>query len=338
MTAAGGGQVKLVTYEIATPFGGMARVGAMSSAGQVVDLQVACATKLARHADVFEAKQHAAWLVPLDMVTFLERGSAAMAAAREALAFAESSPGPLGIDGLGMVFDRANVKLKAPLPRPVTIRDFSCIEEHYLAAIKKLGTGTKVPQSWYDWPPYYKGNPLTVVGPEDNVIWPRYATEVDYELEVAMVIGKRGKDIGRQQATDYIAGFTLFNDISIRNIQPGEQGTGVGLSKSKDFDTGNVFGPWIVTRDEFDGREGKASVSVNGEVRGVANLNAMYHSWERLIEHSSQSETLHPGEIFASGSLGRGSGIEFGRYLQPGDVVELQVEGIGSLRTRITRP
>ena len=330
--------MKLVTYELASPVGGIRRVGAMSAAGKVVDLRVACATRLARQGDAAQARLRAEWLVPADMVSFLERGDEALKAAREALAFAESSREVAGIDGMRMVFDTAEARLLSPLPRPVSIRDFSCIEEHYLAAIKKLGTGTKVPQSWYDWPPYYKGNTLTVIGPDADVIWPKYATEVDYELEVAMVIGRRGKDISKEQATAYIAGFTLFNDISIRNIQPGEQGTGVGLSKSKDFDTGNVFGPWIVTRDEFDGRNAKATVSVNDEVRGVANLNAMYHSWERLIEHASQSETLYPGEIFASGSLGRGSGIEFGRYLQPGDVVELEVEGIGKLRNRITRP
>jgi len=330
--------VKLVTYEVATPVGGIQRVGAMSASGKVVDLRIACATQLARKGDPVDARQRSEWLIPPDMVSFLGRGAEAMKAAAEALAFAESSRERTGIDGLRMIFDTTEARLMSPLPRPTSIRDFSCIEEHYLAAIKKLGTGTKVPQSWYDWPPYYKGNPLTVIGPDADVIWPKYATEVDYELEVAMVIGKRGKDIPKERAGEYIAGFTLFNDISIRNIQPGEQVTGVGLSKSKDFDTGNVLGPWIVTRDEFDGRNARATVSVNGEVRGVANLNAMYHSWERLIEHASQSETLYPGEVFASGSLGKGSGIEFGRYLQPGDVVELEVEGIGKLRNRITRP
>ncbi len=180
--------------------------------------------------------------------------------------------------------------------------------------------------------------PALRIGPETDVIWPKYATEVDYELEVAMVIGKRGKDIPKARAHEHIAGFTIFNDISLRKIQPGEQSTGVGLSKSKDFDTGNILGPCIATADEFDGRNARASVSINGEVRGVANLNAMYHSWEDLIAHASQSETLYPGEVFASGSLGKGSGIEFGRYLQPGDIMALEVEGIGLLRNRLTRP
>lgn len=330
--------MKLVTYELATPIGPIRRVGAMTSGGKVVDLRLACATCLARKGDPVDARQRAEWLIPLDMVSFLDRGDEARKAASEALAFAESSKERTGIDGLRFVFEPAEARLASPLPRPTSIRDFSCIEEHYLAAIKRLGTGTKVPQSWYDWPPYYKGNPLTVIGPDADVVWPKYATEVDYELEVAMIIGKRGKDIPRERAREYIAGFTIFNDISIRNVQPGEQGTGVGLSKSKDFDTGNILGPCIVTADEFDGRSARATVSVNGEVRGVANLNAMFHSWERLIEHASQSETLYPGEVFASGSLGKGSGIEFGRYLQPGDVIELQVEGIGVLRNRLTGP
>ena len=330
--------MKLVTYEWVTPIGPIQRVGAIASGGKIVDLQLACATQLARKGDPVHARQRSEWLIPTDMVLFLGRGGEASKAASEALAFAESGKERTGIDGLRMIFEPTEVRLASPLPRPTSIRDFSCIEEHYLAAIKRLGTGTEVPRSWYEWPPYYKGNPLTVIGPETDVIWPKYATEVDYELEVAMVIGKRGKDIPRERAREYIAGFTIFNDISIRNIQPGEQSTGVGLSKSKDFDTGNILGPCIVTADEFDGRNARAHVSINGEVRGVANLNAMYHSWEDLIAHSSQSETLYPGEVFASGSLGKGSGIEFGRYLQPGDIMELEVEGIGVLRNRLTRP
>jgi 2-keto-4-pentenoate hydratase/2-oxohepta-3-ene-1,7-dioic acid hydratase in catechol pathway len=329
--------MKLVTYVYITPIGQIRRVGAMSKNGRVIDLENACLTNYVNQYTFEEAQQKAKWLMGSDMVTFLERGDEAMQAAKKSIEFIDSNNIALSVNNEKLAFDLNEVKLLSPLPRPVSIRDFSCIEEHYLAAIKKLGTGTKVPQSWYDWPPYYKGNPLTVIGHKEDVVWPSYATEVDYELEVAMVIGKKGKNIKREDATEYIAGFTLFNDISIRNIQPGEQSTGVGLSKSKDFDTGNVLGPWIVTRDEFEGREAKASISVNGEVRGVANLNAMYHSWERLIEHSSQSETLYPGEVFGSGSLGKGSGIEFGRYLKPDDVVVLEVEGIGKLENRLIK-
>src|SRR3970040_516725 len=111
------------------------------------------------------------------MVSFLDRGDEARKAASEALAFAESSKERTGIDGLRFVFEPAEARLASPLPRPTSIRDFSCIEEHYLAAIKRLGTGTKVPQSWYDWPPYYKGNPLTVIRPDADVVWARYASE-----------------------------------------------------------------------------------------------------------------------------------------------------------------
>jgi len=292
--------MKLVTYELSHALGKVQRVGAISSQNCIVDIQIAYATKLATSLSNIEARKLAEWHLPSDMIEFLDRGLDSMELAKEAIKFANNFEGKVGIDNLQMIFEFSEVRLLSPLPKPRSIRDFSCIEEHYLSAIKKLGTGTKVPQSWYDWPPYYKGNPLTVIGPSDDVIWPSYATELDYELEVAMVIGKKGKDISLDQATNHIAGFTLFNDISIRNIQPGEQSTGVGLSKSKDFDTGNIFGPWIVTPDEFSGKEAKAKISINGEVRGVANLNAMYHSWERLIQHASQSETIYPGEIFAS--------------------------------------
>lgn len=192
--------MKLATYELATLVGAIQRVGAVAAGGKIVDLRVACATRLARECDPANARQRAEWLIPLDMVSFLGRGDEARKAAAEALAFAESAKDRIGLDGLRMIFEVTEIRLASPLPRPTSIRDFSCIEEHYLAAIKRLGTGTVVPRSWYEWPPYYKGNPLTVIGPETDVIWPKYATEVDYELEVAMVIGKRGKDIPKERA------------------------------------------------------------------------------------------------------------------------------------------
>ncbi|WP_341250627.1 fumarylacetoacetate hydrolase family protein [Euzebya pacifica] len=330
--------MRLVTYEIDTPIGPARRVGALRQDGQVVvDLRVAYATARSDGKGVTMATDEAEWLVPADMVGFLENGEEAMEAARVGLELAERTEEPIGVGGRRMQATASDVRIVSPLPRPPTIRDFSCMEEHYRNAIRRLGLWDEVPQSWYDWPPYYKGNPLTVIGPEDDVEWPVYATEVDYELEVAMVIGRRGKNVTLDDAFAHIAGFTIFNDISIRNIQSGEQSTGVGLSKSKDFDTGNILGPCIVTPDEFDCRAANATVRINGEVRNEGSLDAMYHSWEDLIVHASQSETIHPGEVFASGTLGRGSGMELGRYLEPDDLMELEVEGIGLLRNRLVK-
>lgn len=330
--------MRLVTYELSTALGPQRRVGALVDGDTgVVDLQYGLATDLSRSQGQSAALERARWTIPDDMIGFLERGDEALEAGAQAIAVATEEGVVDGVGGLRVRFTTDEVRLASPLPRPPTMRDFSCIEEHYLGAIRRLGLWEEIPQSWYDWPPYYKGNPLTVIGHEDDVEWPVYATEVDYELEVAMIIGKRGKDIAHDDAYGHIAGFTIFNDVSVRNIQHGEQSTGVGLSKSKDFDTGNVLGPCIVTPDEFEGRRAEAIVRINGEVRSVGNLDAMYHSWEDLIVHSSQSETLHPGEVFASGTLGKGSGMELGRYLEPGDVMEFEVEGLGILRNRLVK-
>jgi 2-keto-4-pentenoate hydratase/2-oxohepta-3-ene-1,7-dioic acid hydratase in catechol pathway len=327
--------MRFVTYQTATQ--AERRLGALTVNGLVVDLQRAYATLSRRHRK--EASERAEAMFPLDMIAFLERGGPALEAAAEAVAFVEQSGQTSDLDARQFVFQPSDVTLAAPLPRPLSIRDFSTVEEHYRGARIALGaasgTDPTVPRSWYDWPPFYMASPLIVVGPEVDVEWPSYATEMDYELEVAMVIGKRGKDISLEDARGYIAGFTIFNDLTARNVQQGEWSTHVGFSKSKGFDTGNVLGPYLVTPDEFDGREAVATVRINGETRAVGNLNKMHHSWERLIEHTSQSETIHPGEVFASGSIGKGSGMELRRYLQPDDVVELEVEGLGVLRNRI---
>src|SRR5690606_24672588 len=125
---------------------------------------------------------------------------------------------------------------------------------------------------WYRRPTWYKGNRMSFVGPDHDVTWPPYAELMDYELELGCVIGKSGKDIKRENGWDHIFGFTIFNDFSARDIQAVERPLGTGPMKTKDFDTGNVLGPWIVTLDEFEDPSAlEMSVRVNGEHRGGGN-------------------------------------------------------------------
>jgi len=152
-----------------------------------------------------------------------------------------------------------------------------------------------------------------------------------------MVIGRRGKDIPVEEAHRYIAGFTIFNDFSARDQQMREAPIGMGPSKGKDFDTGNAIGPYLVTPDELDVTNLRMVARVNGEVWSEGSSRGMHFSFAQLIAHVSQSETIYPGELWGSGTVTNGCGLELGRSLQPGDVVELEVEGIGILRNRVVR-
>ena len=184
---------------------------------------------------------------------------------------------------------------------------------------------------------YYKGDPDTVVGPDALVQIPQYCQKFDYELELAMVIGRRGKNIRKDEAERYIAGYTIWNDFSARDQQMREAPLGMGPSKAKDFDAGNAVGPYLVTADELDVTNLRMVARVNGEVWTDSTSAGRQFSFAELIVHVSQSETIHPGELWGSGTVTGGSGLELGRWLQPGDLVELEIEGIGILRNQVAR-
>jgi 2-keto-4-pentenoate hydratase/2-oxohepta-3-ene-1,7-dioic acid hydratase in catechol pathway len=244
-----------------------------------------------------------------DMVTFIEEGA------------------PIGS---GTVVQRA--VLRAPL-RPRSLRDFLAFEGHLLNVFPTLGR--EIPQEWYDVPAYYKGLPDTVIGPEDEVPWPTYTQKLDHELELAAVIARSGRDITEGQALDYVFGYTIWNDLSARDVQVRELPVALGPGKAKDWDGSNVLGPCIVTADEIDPHDVELEVRVNGDRWGGANTKDMHHTFESMIAYASQALTLHPGEVLGSGTATGGSGSELGRWLAAGDVVEMEASGIGVLRNTI---
>ncbi len=236
----------------------------------------------------------------------------------------------------------AGVQLLAPLPEPAQIRDFLCFEEHlknsFAQAAKLTGQEREIPAVWYQQPIYYKANRFSVNGPDSDVVWPSYSQVMDYELELACVIGSGGRDIESAAAGEHIFGFTIFNDASARDAQLVEMGGQLGPAKGKDFDSGNVFGPWIVTPEELGDPYALEMVArVNGEEWSRGNSASMHHRFEDMIAFVSRSETLHPGEILGSGTVGSGCGLEQGRFLSDGDVIELEVAGIGVLRNRFVK-
>jgi 2-keto-4-pentenoate hydratase/2-oxohepta-3-ene-1,7-dioic acid hydratase in catechol pathway len=223
-------------------------------------------------------------------------------------------------------------RLLAPL-RPRSLRDFLAFEGHLQGALGRLGR--PIPQEWYEVPAYYKGLPDTVIGPDEEIPWPAWTERLDHELELGAVIGRRCKDVPAGEARDCIFGYTIWNDVSARDVQARELPIGMGPAKAKDWDGSNVLGPCLVTADELDAADLRMRVRVNGELWGEDSTASMHWSFGDMIAYASRSQTLHPGELLGSGTATGGSGLELDRRLEPGDLVELEVEGIGVLRNRI---
>jgi 2-keto-4-pentenoate hydratase/2-oxohepta-3-ene-1,7-dioic acid hydratase in catechol pathway len=284
------------------------------------------------------------------MQTLIEGGPAVLDRARTIVADAQRNDRGL--------IDTAAVKLLSPLPVPPQLRDFLCFEKHLIQAFARMrhvraattpdpekslremeAAGTyNVPKIWYERPSFYKPSRFAVCGTDQDVVWPAYSKTIDYELEFACVIGKTGRNIPKDKARDYIFGYTIFNDLSARDEQSQDMLSNLGPGKGKDFDNSNPIGPCIVTADEIpDPYALDMTVRVNGEERGRGNSREMHWKYEDCIAFVTRDETIYPGELFCSGTVGNGSGLEIGRYVEPGETVELEVEKIGVLRNRIVR-
>jgi 2-keto-4-pentenoate hydratase/2-oxohepta-3-ene-1,7-dioic acid hydratase in catechol pathway len=212
------------------------------------------------------------------------------------------------------------------------MRDFLAFESHVKRGAERRGG--EVPAYWYEAPVYYKGNHRAIIGPEDECAWPRYTERMDFELELAMIVGARGRDIDRGDAADYIFGFTALNDFSARDIQAKEISAWLGPAKGKDF--ANALGPAIVTADEI-GPEPDLEMTcrVNGDEWGRARSSESHWKWGDMLAHVSMSEEVYPGDVYGSGTPGGCCGLDLNRNLEPGDVVELEIEHIGVLRNTI---
>jgi 2-keto-4-pentenoate hydratase/2-oxohepta-3-ene-1,7-dioic acid hydratase in catechol pathway len=249
------------------------------------------------------------------------------------------------------------VALLAPLPRPRQLRDAMSFPKHILqsargaravAALRKGGEAAfqaamaeplrELAPVFRQIPIFYITNRLAVSGPGTTIRWPRYSSIMDYELELGMVTRRARANIPLGEARDHIFGYTIFNDFSARDMQSLETQGGMGPAKGKSFDGGNVLGPWIVTPDEIGDPQALAvEVRVNGATRSRATTAGMLFSFEQILVHASQDETIHAGEVFGSGTVGDCCGLELGRFLAHGDVVELEVENIGVLKNSVAR-
>jgi 2-keto-4-pentenoate hydratase/2-oxohepta-3-ene-1,7-dioic acid hydratase in catechol pathway len=307
------------------PDGGVARlVVAQPEQQRVIDLLTAERLRLQRQGATYEAALRlASALFPSSMAAAIALGDTFLEATTRAVASADAAA----------IHPLADVKLIAPLDPPF-IRDFSAFEAHGRAMQRRMGK--PYPEEFLKQPVYLKVSPFTVIGHEQEVPWPGYTEVMDYELELGFVIGKPGRDLLPEEALEHLVGVTIFNDLSARDIQGREMSTGLGPSKGKDF--ASALGPWIVTCDELDLNNLELVARVNGEEWSRGSSGTMTWKTEELIAYASMGETIWPGELLGSGTVGTGAGAEHGKQLQPGDVVELEVSGIGVLRNQIGQP
>lgn len=266
------------------------------------------------------------------------------------------------IKGLGDVephYSLEELKLLSPLPNPRSIRDYIGFEMHMLNASRSFGH--TVGEAWYEMPIFYFTNHHNVFGPNDEIKRPAKETKLDIELEIACIIGKKGSDIKKEEAKNYIFGYTIFNDWTARATQKVEMTIPLGPHKGKDF--ANAFGPYIVTSDEFEQYEvpfsesyfeaplkvpteqdARFDVKMTSRINGVTicegNYKTVHHTFGQMLERASENGVnIMPGDILGSGTVGWGSLIENNfsvhRPLEPGDEVELEIEGIGILRNTV---
>jgi fumarylacetoacetate (FAA) hydrolase len=246
------------------------------------------------------------------------------------------------VDDLPLALPLADVELAPPLALPTSMRDFYAFEQHVKAA--RARRGLDIIPEWYEIPVFYFTNHNAVVGPGASVIRPAASRELDFELEIAAVIWQPGIDIPAEEADSHILGFTIMNDWSARDLQRREMKLNLGPAKGKDFATS--LGPWITTLDELADRatgDGRWDLTMTARINGTevsrGNFKDITFTFGQILEHASADVVLWPGDVLGSGTVGTGCILELGPenvpWLEPGDVVELEIERLGTLRNTV---
>ena len=336
--------MKLLTFEVQTAIGRFERLGALAH-GAIVDLTSAAMSHLAETQDLNAARRTAAALAPPDMIGFLEGGTQSREQAEAALQYVggrlEDDARPLGPQGERLTFNEDEIRFLAPVPRPPMIRDGILILDHYRVGMERLlkfADKDNVLEAAKSIPIYWKPSRAAVAGHLEPIRWPHYSEILDYEFELGMYIGKRGKNIPVERAWEHVAGYTVFNDLGLRDVQPGEMSLRMGPAKAKDFETSKIMGPYLVTADELpDIGSMKLTTKVNDEVWFEGAIEGWAFSFADLIAYVSREETLQVGEFFGSGPPAYSCGFEIDRWVKPGDVVSCEIEGVGTLTNRIVR-
>jgi acylpyruvate hydrolase len=315
--------MKLVTFT----YQDQERIGAVDHAGRILDLRRGYACYLQEAEGHPHGANLAAIVLGRDMSEFLKRGEKSLEAARKTLEFMHARSAE---SNNRIVLKREQLRLKAPVPRPGALisagKNFS---DHVAEMSSKKGPTAPVA---------FLKLPGTVVGPEDDIPYPQEVRNLDYEVELAIIIGKPCFDVSEDEALNYVAGYAAFNDISARDVIRAENKTGIHLM-GKSFPGFAPMGPYLVTADEIpDPQNLKLCLRVNGETRQDSNLGYMIFKIREMIAYWSQMG-LNAGDVLTTGTP---RGVAAGRkveqtpwWLKPGDLVEAEVEKVGRLRNRV---
>jgi len=310
------GTMKLVTFTHA----GNTRIGALEG-DKVIDLNASFIAKLTADGK-YRAKKIADAYIPTDMRGFLEGGQESLNLAKEAIEFALNK----SVSAIPLVFSENEVKLNAPVTNPEKI---ICVGHNYREHILEMGR---------EIPPYplvFAKFPNTIIGPEDDIPFYPISEQLDYEGEFTFIVGKRAKDVSEEDALDYVAGYTVCNDVTYRDLQRRT----LQWLQGKSVDGTAPMGPWLVTADELTNPSNlEISLSVNGEERQRSNTKNLVFSVQHLLSFLSKKMTLEPGDVIMTGTPG---GVGVARdpqaFLKDGDVVRIEVENVGVLENKVVR-
>ena len=334
--------MKVCTYHRQTVLGQFKRLGVFFNETTIIDVNLVW-QRIFEDEGHFDAKRKAAEIAPSSLSQFLTHyQDAAIEMLHETIdAFKELASNNIlkTLDNADLAFDLLDdeeVKLGCPIDKINCYRDFYAHEKHVAKGFEKRGE--PIPEAWYEIPAYYKGATSGFIGNDEIIPWPSYTKKLDYELEFGLVMAKDGKNIKAKDALEHVFGYTVFNDISARDIQKKEMAVRLGPAKGKDFCS--VVGPVIITADEFKGKEPNLlmTATINGEEWSRGYTGDSHYTWAQMIEHASKEEWLLATDFLGSGTVGTGCGLELDKWIQPGDVVELEIEGIGTLKNIIGTP
>lgn len=328
--------MKVCIFKRPTPFGWQKRLGVFLDEKTIIDVNLVWQAKYEREG-YYDPASRADLFAPPSLAQYLR---VHQEQAIERLKQTVEMQQTFARDGLlktkndgDLAFhlhDAKNVKFDAPLDEINMYRDFYAHEKHVKKGFEKRGEA--IPPAWYEIPAYYKGGNAGFIGQDEMIPWPSYSDQLDYELELGVVIGRDGKNLKAKDIKKHIFGFTILNDISARDIQRKEMSIRLGPAKGKDWCS--IMGPVIVTFDEFNYEEPDLlmTASVNGEEWSRGQSGDSHYSWGEMIEHLTMEEWIRATDFLGSGTVGTGCGLELDKWIKPGDLLELSIERIGTLK------
>jgi 2-keto-4-pentenoate hydratase/2-oxohepta-3-ene-1,7-dioic acid hydratase in catechol pathway len=328
--------MKVCTYKRSTPFGEMKRLGLFFDEKTLIDVNLLWQTEFAKNG-FYDPEKRAEMFAPKSLAQFLRvHQDASISMLQESLELYKKLAKAGITETAFHVHDVKDMKYSAPLDEIAMYRDFYAHEKHVKKGFEKRNEA--VPEAWYEIPAYYKGGNTGFIGQDEIIPWPYYSQQLDYELELGVVIGRDGKNVKAKDIKKHIFGFTILNDISARDIQRKEMSIRLGPAKGKDWCS--VMGPVIVTFDEFNYEEPNLAMSacVNGEEWSRGQSGDSHYSWGEMIEHLGMEEWIRATDFIGSGTVGTGCGLELDKWIKPGDLLELTIERIGTLKNIVGTP